>query len=83
MYTDVNAVIPTKAILAVAAIIVAILFIVSAVIGRWRLPLIGTGMLVITAIVAGGIYPWAIQQFQVIPSEAGARGAVHRGATST
>lgn len=69
MFTDVNAVIPTKAILAAAAIIVAILFIVSAFIGKWKLPLIGTGMLVITAIVAGGIYPWAIQQLQVVPSQ--------------
>ncbi|WP_394939054.1 UPF0182 family protein [Psychromicrobium sp. YIM B11713] len=70
MYADVNAVIPTKAILAIAAGIVAVLFILSAVIGRWRLPIIGTAMLIITAIVAGGIYPWAIQQFQVGPSEA-------------
>ncbi|MDQ4503295.1 UPF0182 family protein [Sinomonas sp. ASV322] len=69
MYTDVNAVIPTKAILAIAAGIVAILFIVAAVIGRWRLPLIGTAMLVITGIFAGGVYPWVIQQFQVTPSE--------------
>ena len=37
LYTDVNAVIPTKAILAVAAVIVAVLFIVAAVIGKWRL----------------------------------------------
>lgn len=70
MYTDVNAVIPTKAILAVAAGIVAILFIVAAVVGRWRLPVIGAAMLIITSIVAGGIYPWVIQQFQVGPSEA-------------
>ncbi len=69
LYTDVNAVIPTKAILAAAAIIVAVLFIVSAVIGRWRLPVIGTAMLVITAILAGGVYPWVIQRFQVEPSE--------------
>ncbi|MDJ0314315.1 UPF0182 family protein [Arthrobacter sp. H35-D1] len=69
MFTDVNAVIPTKAILAAAAIIVAILFIVAAFLGKWKLPLIGTGMLVVTAIVAGGIYPWAIQQWQVKPSE--------------
>ncbi|WP_045074946.1 UPF0182 family protein [Psychromicrobium lacuslunae] len=69
MYTDVNAVIPTKAILAIAAAIVAVLFILSAIIGRWRLPVIGTAMLIITAIVAGGIYPWAIQQFQVVPSQ--------------
>ena len=69
LYTDVNAVIPTKAILAVAAVLVAILFIVAAVIGRWRLPVIGTAMLVITSILAGGVYPWVIQQFQVRPSE--------------
>ncbi|MFP3578240.1 UPF0182 family protein [Arthrobacter sp. SIMBA_036] len=69
LYTDVNAVVPTKAILAVAAGLVAILFIIAAVVGRWRLPVIGTAMLVITAILAGGVYPWVIQQFQVRPSE--------------
>lgn len=69
LYTDVNAVIPTKAILAVAAVLVAILFIIAAIIGRWRLPIIGTAMLVITSILAGGVYPWVIQQFQVRPSE--------------
>lgn len=69
LFTDVHAVIPTKAILAVAALIVAVLFIVAAFIGRWKFPLIGAAMLVITGIVAGGIYPWAIQQLQVKPSE--------------
>ncbi|CAN7424023.1 UPF0182 family protein [Arthrobacter sp. LjRoot78] len=69
LYTDVNAVIPTKSILAVAAALVAILFIVAAIIGKWRLPVIGTAMLVITSILAGGVYPWVIQQFQVRPSE--------------
>jgi uncharacterized membrane protein (UPF0182 family) len=69
MYTDVNAVIPTKSILAVAALLVAVLFVVAAVIGKWRLPVIGTAMLVITSILAGGVYPWVIQQFQVRPSE--------------
>ncbi|MDD1477000.1 UPF0182 family membrane protein [Arthrobacter sp. H16F315] len=69
LYTDVNAVIPTKAILAVAAALVAVLFIVAAVIGKWRLPVIGTAMLIITSILAGGVYPWVIQQFQVRPSE--------------
>ena len=69
MYTDVEAVIPTRTILAIAALIVAVLFILSAFIGRWRLPIIGTAMLIITAIVAGGVYPWLIQQYQVRPSE--------------
>ncbi len=69
LYTDVNAVIPTKAILAVAAVIVAVLFIVSVIVGRWRLPVIGTAMLIITALLAGGVYPWVVQRFQVVPSE--------------
>ena len=42
MYTDVNAVIPVRGILAAAALIVAALFVASAVVGRWRLPMIGT-----------------------------------------
>jgi uncharacterized membrane protein (UPF0182 family) len=69
LYTDVNAVIPTKAILAAAALIVAILFVVASFIGRWRLPVIGTAMLLVVAVVAGGIYPWIVQRFQVTPTE--------------
>ncbi|MCR4526132.1 UPF0182 family protein [Kocuria rhizophila] len=69
LYTDVNAVIPTKGILAVAALLVAILFVVAGIIGRWKLPLIGLAMLVVVAVVAGGLYPWAIQRFQVTPTE--------------
>lgn len=69
LYTDVHAVIPTKTILAIAAVLVAVTFIVAAIIGRWRLPIIGTAMLLVTVIVAGGIYPFIVQQYQVIPSE--------------
>ncbi|RZU61053.1 UPF0182 family protein [Zhihengliuella halotolerans] len=69
MYTDVNAVIPTKTILAVAAVIVAVLFILGAILGRWKLPIIGTAMLIVTALVAGGVYPFIVQQYQVLPSE--------------
>ncbi|GAA3696791.1 UPF0182 family protein [Zhihengliuella alba] len=69
LYTDVNAVIPTKTILAVAAVLVAVLFIVGGILGRWKLPIVGTAMLVVTAIVAGGVYPFVVQQYQVVPSE--------------
>nr|WP_244954146.1 UPF0182 family protein [Spelaeicoccus albus] len=68
-YSDVNASIPAHSMLAIAAVIVGLLFIVSAVWGRWRLPVIGTALLIVMSIVAGGIYPWAIQRFQVKPSE--------------
>nr|WP_246179861.1 UPF0182 family protein [Kocuria coralli] len=69
LYTDVNAVIPVRAILAIAALLVGVLFVISAVIGRWRLPLIGTAMLVVVSVVAGGIYPSLVQRFQVTPTE--------------
>lgn len=69
LYTDVHAVIPTRTILAIAAVAVAVLFIVGAALGRWRLPLIGAAMIVVLGIVAGMIYPAAIQQLQVQPSQ--------------
>jgi len=69
LYTDVHAVIPTRTILAIAAIAVAVVFIVGAAMGKWRLPIITTAMLVVVAVVAGLIYPAAIQQFSVQPSQ--------------
>nr|WP_276613363.1 UPF0182 family protein [Rothia koreensis] len=69
LFTDVNAVMPTNAILAIAALIVALLFAYSAFAGRWRLPLIGTAMLLVVSLVAGGLYPWVVQRFQVTPTE--------------
>lgn len=67
-YTDVNAVIPGRVILAGIAALVAVLALVTAVIGRWRLPLIGTALLVVSSLVIGSIYPAIIQRFQVEPS---------------
>jgi uncharacterized membrane protein (UPF0182 family) len=67
-YTDVVAGIPAKQILAYAAAVVAILFIVTAVIGRWRLPIIGTALLIVTSLLIGAVYPWIIQRFTVDPS---------------
>ena len=69
LYTDVHAVIPTRAILAIAAIVVALIFIIGAAMGRWRLPIIGTAMMLVVGVVAGMIYPAVIQQLQVKPSE--------------
>lgn len=67
-YTGVNAIIPGQTILAFAAVIVAILFFVTAVIGRWRYPLIATALLVVSAIVVGVGYPWVVNTFQVQPN---------------
>lgn len=67
-YTGVNAIIPGQTILAIAAVIVALLFFVTAVIGRWRFPLIATALLVVSAIVLGIGYPWVVNTFQVQPN---------------
>jgi uncharacterized membrane protein (UPF0182 family) len=69
LYTDINAVVPTRTILAIAAVAVAVVFIIGAAMGKWKLPLITTAMLVVVAVVAGAIYPAIIQQFNVRPSE--------------
>lgn len=67
-YTDVNAGIPGRAILAGIAVLVAILFIVTAAVGRWRLPLIGTGLLIVSSLVVGTVYPAIVQRFTVDPN---------------
>ncbi len=68
-YTDAMAVLPTKAILAVAAIICAGLFIATIWTTSWRLPIISVGLLLVTSLLFGGIYPLAVQEFKVKPSE--------------
>ncbi len=68
-YADVNAVIPGRQILAGAAVIVAVLFVITAIVGRWRLPIIGTALLLISGLLIGSVYPWIIEKFQVEPSQ--------------
>ncbi|MBP1324821.1 uncharacterized membrane protein (UPF0182 family) [Leucobacter exalbidus] len=69
MFQDVHALIPGKQILAGIAIIIAVLFLVTAFTGKWRLPVIGTALFLVSSIVLGMGYPWAVQQFQVQPDE--------------
>jgi len=68
-YTDVNAVLPSKLILAGIAVLVGVIFIVTAFRGDWRLPVIGVGLMVVAAIAIGGIYPAVVQRFTVNPNE--------------
>jgi hypothetical protein len=68
-YRDVNALLPAKTMLAAIALICAILFFANIVRRTWLLPGIGFGLLVLSAILIGGVYPAIVQQFQVKPSE--------------
>jgi len=68
-YTDVNAVLPAKTVLAVIALLCALLFFAGAIRRNGLLPAVGFGLLVLSAIIVGGLYPAIIQQFVVKPNE--------------
>ena len=68
-YTDDNAVIPGLQILALISLAVAVAFLVTAVLGQWRLSIIATALMVASSLVLGGLYPWIVQTFQVVPNE--------------
>ena len=68
-YTDVNAVLPAKTILAIVAVICAGMFIANLWFRGWTLPLVSAGVLVLSAVVIGGVYPALVQQFRVKPNE--------------
>jgi len=68
-YSDVFALIPGLQIVAMIGALVAILFLVAAFIGKWRLPIIATALMVVSSMVLSGVYPWIVQTFQVVPNE--------------
>ena len=68
-YTDVNAVLPAKAILTGIAALCSLLFFANIVRRSWVLPAAGVALLAISSLLIAGIYPSFIQQFQVKPSE--------------
>ncbi len=68
-YSDVYAAIPGLQILALISGVVALLFLVAAFVGKWRLPVIATGLMVVSSLILGGLFPWAVQTFQVVPNE--------------
>ena len=68
-FTDVNATLPAKSILAAIAIICSLLFFANIVRKSWLLPAAGSALMVGASVLIAGVYPGAIQQFQVKPSE--------------
>jgi len=67
-FTEANATIPARAIMAGIAVLVALLFLVTAIIGRWRLAVVGTALYVVSGLIVGLGYPSIVQRFQVDPS---------------
>jgi uncharacterized membrane protein (UPF0182 family) len=68
-FTDANAYLPAKTILFCIAVICALLFFATLWRRTWQLPVIGFGLMVLSAILIGGLYPAIVQKFQVQPNE--------------
>jgi uncharacterized membrane protein (UPF0182 family) len=68
-YTDVNAQLPALRLLAIISIISAVLFLVNIRFRRLALPLAAVGIWVLTAFLAGTVWPFAVQRFSVEPQE--------------
>ncbi|GHJ35854.1 UPF0182 protein [Streptomyces sp. TS71-3] len=68
-YVDANAYLPAKTILFCIAVICALLFFATLWRRTWQLPVIGLGLMVLSAILIGGLYPAIVQKFQVQPNE--------------
>ncbi|WP_367304235.1 UPF0182 family membrane protein [Demequina muriae] len=67
-YTDVNAILPGRTILVGIAVLVGLLFLAVIWRGDWRIPAVGVSLMVLSALVIGGIYPAVVQRFQVEPN---------------
>jgi uncharacterized protein len=68
-FVDANAYYPAKTILFFIAVICALLFFATLWRRTWQLPVIGFGLMVLSAILIGGLYPAIVQKFQVQPNE--------------
>jgi uncharacterized membrane protein (UPF0182 family) len=68
-YVDANAYLPAKTILFCIAVICALLFFATLWRRTWQLPVIGFGLMVLSAILIGGLYPAIVQKFTVQPNE--------------
>ncbi|MEU6171178.1 UPF0182 family protein [Streptantibioticus parmotrematis] len=69
-YVDADAYLPAKTILCCIAIICALLFFATLWRRTWSLPVLGLGLMALSAILIGGLYPAIVQKFQVQPDEA-------------
>ncbi|MGH3664971.1 MAG: UPF0182 family protein, partial [Egibacteraceae bacterium] len=68
-YTDVTAQLPAYRLLLFITLFCMVLFLVNVRSRGWLLPAAGVGILLVTAVVLGGIFPAVVQRLQVDPQE--------------
>lgn len=67
-FTDVNAHLPARLILTVIAVVVAAAFFFSMVYKDLRIPGLAVVLMLVSGLVVGAVYPWAVEQFSVSPN---------------
>ena len=68
LYTDVNAQLPALNLMILVSLAVTVLLLWNVRQRGWRLPVLGVGLWVVVAIVAGTVYPALVQRFVVQPN---------------
>lgn len=67
-FTDINASLPGRTVLAIAALLVAVLFVVAAIKGLWKLAVTGISVGLVASLVVLWAYPALVQNFRVTPN---------------
>ncbi|WP_083826589.1 UPF0182 family protein [Hoyosella subflava] len=67
-FTDINAVLPAKLILLAIAVICAVAFFAAIVLRDMRIPALSAGLLLLSSILVGAVWPMLMEQFSVRPN---------------
>lgn len=68
-YTDIHAILPALKILTVISLLSGIILIINIYFKGWILPVASLGLLLLTSLLAGTVYPEVVQQYIVSPNE--------------
>ncbi len=83
-YTDIHAALPAKLVLLAIAVLCAVAFFAAIFLHDIRIPAMATALLVLSAILVGGMWPLLIEQFSVRPNAADVeRTYIHRNIDAT
>ena len=69
-YTDIHAGLPAKLVLVAIAVLCAVAFFAAIFLRDMRIPAMATALLVLSAILVGGVWPLLMEQFSVRPNAA-------------
>jgi uncharacterized protein len=69
-YTDIHAALPAKLVLLAIAVLCAVAFFVAIFLHDMRIPAMAAALLVLSAVLVGGVWPLLMEQFSVRPNAA-------------